>query len=139
MQTEQLTPSHGRFLVGPLRAACQHIQLLAARNQLHAYPGAARHALPVPLEQFLFKFAQPMPRRTHQIGSPAVAQLGQVILTDNTPVKDPDPADVTMLGFHFTDDVVERFGVVGVSWEDLMGQRKAFGRDHQRQDHLRTG
>jgi hypothetical protein len=54
----------------------------------------------------------------------------------NAPIHDPDTSGLTVLRLDFLQEPLERRSVAGVARHDFIGQRKTFGTEHHRDDHL---
>jgi hypothetical protein len=75
-------------------------------------------------------------RGAHQITGAAPAQPREVVFRVDAAVEDPDAAGLAVFGLDALHDVLEGGHVDGVAGEGFIGQRKALGGDHQRDDKL---
>ncbi len=66
----------------------------------------------------------------------ALAHLLQSFFGRNATVHDPDASGLAILRLDFLEKQFEGGSVAGVARHDFIGQRKTFGTEHHRDDHL---
>ena len=77
-----------------------------------------------------------MTSAAHDVLAVSIAEELQVLITDHAAIKYPDPSSLAMVGLHGLDDLLERFRIVSVAFEDLIRHRQSFARDDQADAYL---
>lgn len=102
-------------------------------NELDLDPGTSLHLLPVTGQEFLLELIEPVAGCTHQIADLSLIEHIQVLLADQSPVKDPDPVAASVAVLHLVDDLPEGGGIMGIAGEELIAEGQPLGGHHQGQ------
>jgi hypothetical protein len=132
----EFAPAHGPLFVDAVLALDQHIELAWVRQKFHLHGGAS--LLPGAVGEPRFQGGEPRLGRADHVWHRRIAltHFGQHFLGGNAAVHAPDAAGLAVLLFNLRQEGAQCGGVRRVADPHLIGQRKPFGRDDQRDDHL---
>ena len=137
-QPFQLPPAHRPLLEDPVGAFGEDIELAVLGQQFDLHPLA--RFLPGLVEEQLLKLGQAPLRGADQIAHRRIAlpHLGQNRLGRDAAIHQPDAPRLAVLRRDLGEKRPQGLVVLGVTGENLVGQRQAFRRDHQGDHHLRA-
>jgi hypothetical protein len=130
--------SHRPLLTDAALALRQHVEFRVLGQQLDV--DARPHLLPGQSNERFFQLAEPPLRRADQIGDGRIGlpHLGEHIFCRNAAIHHPNALRLAVLAFDLVEKRAQRRLVRSIAWQHFVGERKALGRDHERDDHLDT-
>jgi len=137
-QPFELPPAHRAFLADAVGALGEDIKFVVLSKQLDL--DAFTRLAPRLVDKMFLETSEATFGCSHQIVRRRIAgaHLGENLLGRNAAIHHPHAPRLAVLALDLGEERAQRLAVGGVAGQDLISQRQALGRYHERDDELRA-